>query len=221
MASKKSTAVVSVSSAEIAKAESNIENIASPLERAARAVAKVSSDETFAQAIAVRKSLKQGLAALEADKVEIISPLRGVLDKLYERYRACRVPLENHDSRIKGLIDAYAERERAKLVVKAEKQAEKAPSKEMGRDFIAKAERSDPVPAIAGVSFKEVWDYEVTDLALVPAHLNFGGADVEIRPIARAEVLKVVRFLKDKCEIPGLKIVMRRESSVRASGDAL
>lgn len=62
------------------------------------------------------------------------------------------------------------------------------------------------VPAVAGVSYRQTWDYEVTDEAAVPR---------EFLMIDHKRVAGVVRALGEKANIPGIRPVVKRTAAVR------
>lgn len=62
-------------------------------------------------------------------------------------------------------------------------------------------------PKVAGISYGEVWDFEVTDEALVPR---------EYLMLDDVKIGRVVRAMKGSTNIPGIKAVRGRSQRVRA-----
>lgn len=65
----------------------------------------------------------------------------------------------------------------------------------------------EAAPKLEGVSYSVVWDFEITDPALIPREYLLVN-DKAIRQVCKA--------LKEKTNIPGIKAVSRRTSSVKA-----
>lgn len=65
-----------------------------------------------------------------------------------------------------------------------------------------------PVAKAEGVSFREIWDFELEDLAAVPR---------EYLLVDEVRVRAVVRALKSLTRIPGVRVFSRRIAAVRVS----
>jgi len=61
-------------------------------------------------------------------------------------------------------------------------------------------------PAVAGVSFRDDWDFEVTNLAAIPREYMMPD-EVKIR--------RVVKAMRGACSIPGIKAIPKRVTAVR------
>lgn len=63
-----------------------------------------------------------------------------------------------------------------------------------------------PAPASNGVGFRESWDYTIEDVSLIPR---------EFMVIDHAAIGKIVRAMKDKTNIPGVKVTASKVAVVR------
>jgi hypothetical protein len=64
-----------------------------------------------------------------------------------------------------------------------------------------------PIPRVEGVSFRDEWDFEISEESLIPRQY--------LTPDS-TKIRGVVRALKDATAIPGIKVIRRRISAVRA-----
>lgn len=185
------------------------------------------TDEDYAAAGEFGKLLKEKAAVV----VSFFKPMK---DSAYQAHRAVcdrekamLAPLKNAEAAIKKTMGNYLiEQERKRK--EAEEAARRAAEEERERKLreataleeagdkdaaeVAMAEAvvmdeaaSYSVPAackpkVSGVSTSKDWEIESIDPAAVP--VNFSG--MELRPVDRAAVMRLIRASKGKIEIPGV-----------------
>lgn len=185
------------------------------------------TDEDYAAAGEFGKLLKEKAAVV----VSFFKPMK---DSAYQAHRAVcdrekamLAPLKNAEAAIKKTMGNYlVEQERKRK--EAEEAARRAAEEERERKLreataleeagdkdaaeVAMAEAvvmdeaasysvpADCKPKVSGVSTSKDWEIESIDPAAVP--VNFSG--MELRPVDRAAVMRLIRASKGKIEIPGI-----------------
>lgn len=172
---------------------------------------------------------------LDADRRSFTDPINKVIDAIIARYKLQITPLENYETAAKNSMANWDTSERNRIAAeneklrqeaaekarkdaeKLEKKAEKAEAKgnaAAAEELRQMAEnvQTAPVPVIqqqkaSGVSFKTVWDVEITDASKVPG--NFLMPDID-------RIKAVVGAMAGKIEIPGVKVTARQVVSSRS-----
>ena len=148
-----------------------------------------------------------------------------------DREKAMLAPLKSAETAIKRSMSVYhqeqerkrreieetarkaADAERERLLAIAQEHEEKGESEqaEMALSEACFADNAkfatvSSTPKVSGVSTRKDWEIEIVDDAAVPIYV--GG--IEVRPVDKAAILRIVRAAKGNVKIPGIEI---RETS--------
>ena len=188
----------------------------------------VKTDEDYAAAAEFGKMLKQ-----KAKQVtDFFKPMKDQAHQAHkaicDREKAMLTPLRNAEKIIKKSMGDYSmEQERkireaekaARKAAEAERERkleeaaalEKAGDQEKAAEAMTEAEIMDDAatlvavaapakPKVSGVSTTKDWEIENIDSSSVPVEI----AGVEIRPVDKAAVMRLIRATKGKIQIPGI-----------------
>lgn len=196
----------------------------------------ISNQVEYELASTFLKEIKDRYKELDFQRKEITKPLDGAKSKVMDLFKVPLELLVKAESKIKGLMITYtaeqerkAKEEQARLQRLADAEAEK--QKKIIDEKIARAEASgkleraealaqqkeEIIPIVApvitpqietpkGVSFRDKWDAEITDINLVPREY--------LIPDMQA-LNKLAQATKNSLKIPGVKFVCTKVLSSR------
>lgn len=173
--------------------------------------------------------VKGEIKRLDTDRRSFTDPINKVIDAIIARYNLAINPLKAYEIAAKNVMADWNTRERNRVAKENERlrlQAEEKASKEAER-LAARAEKAEakgnaqkaeelrqmaenvqsaPAPVVqqqkaSGVSFKTVWEIEVTDHSLIPVVYMIPDVD---------RIKKVVNAMAGKMEIPGIRIIEKQ-----------
>lgn len=161
---------------------------------------KITNQEQYDRVYQFGEAVKGLLKELDKDKEEIIQPIRKGLDRLYEKHRELRKPLEAAKAQCIQLMETYQTKKMLEAAKKIEKQAvrlEKKGAEEQAQDLRESVAEQKPVAGV-GQKVTTVWAYEITAPEMVPISIN----GLMLRPIDE----KVLRKVKGSgLKIPGVR----------------
>lgn len=126
---------------------------------------------------------------------EVLKSKKQWIDPLDKAERVVKKALSDY------MIAEQAKAEKARLELEEKRLAEEAARKESGGEvtdeLIEDVVPVADIPKVKGVSGVEKWDWEVVDFNLIPR---------EYLTIDEVAINKAVRAMKDKTDIPGIKV---------------
>lgn len=143
------------------------------------------------------RAIKDLYKEIDRDRENTIDKLRPVLDYLYAKERAVRVPLEKAEKALRSGVQEFERLKIEQVEAKALKIASKKnASEEETTDIVRSALLN--VKTREGETSTLVWDFKIIDPTKVPAYL--GGQ--ELRPIHEPAIRK---YIQTNGEIPGVQ----------------
>jgi regulator of protease activity HflC (stomatin/prohibitin superfamily) len=184
----------------------------------------VETDEQYLGAAEFLKTIKGYIGRAEELRTSLTKPINESLKRINDLFRPVRSTLESAETILKQKVITFQqamERKRlaqeARLREIASKEQEKleaqaAKLEEKGKAIQAEAKReaaaSIPTPAVIdttpkakGISFRDVWDFEIVSPEDVPD---------EYRVIDTDKIKRVVQATKGELEIKGVRIFKRQ-----------
>lgn len=169
----------------------------------------------YEQAANLLKQAKLYLKRIDSVFDPMIASAKATLDAIKTEKATHYQPVKDLDTKLRSLSSAWIELQesiRAKAQAKLDAAREKAEAKNAEREALGKKAKDLP-PAIvapkietAGVSYREVWDFEITDASKVPDEYW----ELDLTAIGTA-----VRTNKGTVGIPGVRIFSTKVAVVR------
>jgi hypothetical protein len=192
---------------------------------------KIATNVSYQLAGEELKKIKGAAKRLEDLRTSITKPMDAAKKAVMDLFRDPSDWLANAERVIKGAMVAYQEelqrqareeRERAEAAARAEQErlaaasARAAERGEMERadSLQAQAEAVQPVaivreaPKVSGISFREVWKFEITDPAAIPR---------EYLTVDETKIRRVVQAMKADAKIPGVRVFSDKQPAASAA----
>jgi hypothetical protein len=175
----------------------------------------IKTQPDYKQAASLLKQAKAYLKRIDTVFDPLIASAKATLDSIKAEKAVHYQPVKDLDLTLRQLSSAYiAEQEatRARLQAKLDADRAKAEAKNIARAEAGKKTRPVPQPSFvvpvdtAGISYREVWDFEITDESLVPDYLWM---------IDETKIASLVRAEHDAFSIPGIRVFSTKVPVVR------
>lgn len=168
----------------------------------------------------MRKSTYDAYKAVTDHKKEMLDPLKNAEAILKRKIGVYHMEQERKRREEEERLRKFAEEEAQRKLEEAV-QAEENGDMEAAEYAMAEAEALDNMsvnvemakPKVSGVSSIKTWEIVGIDPKLVPVEI----AGVEIRPVDRAAILRLIKATKGQIAIPGVKYKETVSVAVRAS----
>jgi colicin import membrane protein len=201
---------------------------------------KISTPVEYENSATVLKKIKAGQKRLEELRTAITGPLNAALKAVNDLFRAPADKLAAAERSIKAEINRYAEeqerirreeqrkadeaarKEQEKLQAQAQRAAEKgkvekaAELEQRAATVVAPVIHREP-PKVTGISAREVWKAEVTDLAALVKAIAEGKAPLALVQANTTVVGQQARSLKQDFQVPGVKVWAERQIAAGAA----
>jgi hypothetical protein len=188
---------------------------------------KVTDASTFQQAGLFLRTVAQYVKKVG----EVFDPVVDAAHKAHkvavEQRKKLLEPAQQAERMVKGEMSAFEAQERARVAaaeaaayqerrrLEQAREAEAAALVKAGKiDQAARVieapvvvARIEQAPQAEGITFREDWDFEVTDAALIPR---------EYLVLDEKKLRAFVKTFKDRTAIPGIRAISKRVASVRA-----
>lgn len=167
---------------------------------------KEAKKEVEATRFEMTRPLDESKSAIMAFFKPFTSRLMGVEDRINSAIGAYKRKGEAERVERQRKLDQEAAKERANLEARAQRaeasgKAEKAEAlREQSQSVVTAVAASEPTK-LAGIAEREVWQYEITNESLLPRE--------HLMPNEKS-IGAVVRALKDKAVIPGVRIFSKK-----------
>lgn len=115
------------------------------------------------------------------------------------RRKEIEAPLDEAEAKVKPLLSAYQEQKERQAILEREAQAEAVAAGDVGA--LMEPVSSGEAPKVAGMSFREHWQFEITDARQVPR---------EFLMPDEGKIGGVVRAMKGSASIPGVRVWMTK-----------
>jgi hypothetical protein len=156
------------------------------------------------EAAPVLKWCKDFKAQVEQERKELVNPLNAVVKKINAKFKAVTSPVDNIAQHLQGLMGDYDYRLREaerKKVEREAKAAEKRGELEFAEDIRENALREKQLPKLEGLTAKDRWSAEVTDLGAVVVAMLEGNpalaeAKREVKEVLEKHLSRLARAVK-------------------------
>lgn len=192
---------------------------------------KIATNVSYRLAGEELKKIKGAVKRLEDLRTSITKPMDVAKKAVMDLFRDPAEWLANAERTIKAAMVTYQneldrlareERARAEQAAREEQdrlaaasvQAAERGDMERTDDLQARAEAVQPVaiireaPKVAGISFREVWKFEITDAAAIPR---------EYLLVDESKIRRVVQAMKADTKIPGVRVFSDKQPSATAA----
>ena len=171
----------------------------------------VIDDGTYSMAVDVAKSIKALVDEVKATFRPSIEAAHKAHKTMCEAEKKHLVPLETAASIIKKAMADYqkiqeAQRAEAARIAREQAEEETRLNEALGLDSPAVADKPIAPPKTEGVSYREVWTFEVSDPSLVPR---------EYLTVDTQKIGGVVRAMKNLTNIPGVTVRSEKTTVLR------
>lgn len=177
------------------------------------------------------KRIKGAMKRLEDLRTAITRPMDAAKRAVMDLFRQPAERLETAERTIKGAMVSYAnemerqqreERDRAEREAQAERdrlaaaaaraadrgEADTADAIQQQADSVAAVVPIRETPKIAGIHFRDVWKFEITDAAAIPR---------EFLQVDEQKIRRVVQAMKGDTRIPGVRPYAEKQPSSSAA----
>lgn len=166
----------------------------------------------------IRKTITQPMDAAKAAVMDFFRAPSEQLTKAETKLKAAMVAYSNEQDRIareeRERAEAEARAERERLAVAASKAAERGEFDsaeriaEQASAVVAPAVIHREAPKVAGVSFREVWRFEITDSQSIPR---------EFLLVDETKIRRLVQTMKGDTNIPGVRVYAEKSLAAGAA----
>ena len=165
----------------------------------------IKNDSELEEANGILRKIATLRKAAKAHFDSLKKPFNEAMANLRNKEKEFLGPMERGESAIKPLIRDYT-LERDAKIKQAQLELKTLSSQIVNDDMIVMPEVNIAAPKLKGTSVRNRYDFEIVDPNLIPR---------EYLLVDTAAIGKVVRALKEKANIPGIKVVIKQDIVTR------
>ncbi len=165
----------------------------------------INNDEELEEANGILRKIATLRRAAKAHFEGLKKPFNDAMANLRKKEKEFLEPMLNGEAVIKNLIVQYNTKRDAEIQ-EAQKELDQISSEmsDSGLSVLPSVKLENP--DLQGTHFRKRYDFEIVDVNLIPR---------EYLVVDTAAIGKVVRALKDKTNIPGIKVVIKQDIVTR------